>query len=57
MQTGQAATQLGEKGGLDDLIPKLIELGDTHVGYGVVDEHFDVIANSLTCSSFLEVFL
>ncbi|CAM6102630.1 unnamed protein product [Calypogeia fissa] len=47
MLTGQAATQLGEKGGVDALIPTLVKLGDSHVTYGVLDEHFDVVRFAL----------
>lgn len=47
MLTGQAATQLGQKGGLDKLVPTLVKLGDSHVTHGVVDEHFDVVKSAL----------
>ncbi|KAL2652695.1 hypothetical protein R1flu_020823 [Riccia fluitans] len=40
---GDAAAQLGEKGGLDALQATLVDLGVSHYSYGVVNEHFDVV--------------
>lgn len=45
--TGECAVQLGHKGAVDAMHPKLLELGQTHAIYGVVDEHFDVVKFAL----------
>ena len=41
-QTGDAASQLGEKGAYEIIEPQLKKLAAKHVSSGVADAHFEV---------------
>ena len=49
LQTGDAASQLGDKGAYEIIESRLQKLAAVHLSKGVIDAHFEV--NSITTSS------
>ncbi|KAL2652172.1 hypothetical protein R1flu_020300 [Riccia fluitans] len=45
--TGDAGVALGEKGTIQQLHPKVMDLGKKHVGFGVILDHFIVVKTAL----------
>eukprot|EP00897_Mesotaenium_endlicherianum_P007662 jgi/Mesen1/6924/ME000358S06247 len=44
---GQAAIKLGDAAAVEELVPKLVALGERHKGYGVIAAHFAVVKQAL----------
>jgi hemoglobin-like flavoprotein len=40
-------TAVGNLDRLDDIVPAVRDLGKRHAGYGVLDAHYDTVANAL----------